>query len=128
MSRSVTQCSRPDCSSPATAKGLCAKHYMRLRRHGDASRALKAGRKPDLWAAKVRMSFDGISARSLGRYMHAIRLLRTHELDFAMYINRATRANGSLNMARLEDMAETAVAFRFLDEHPELLEQDDEGD
>ena len=41
----MTQCTVPDCQVPTFAKGLCAKHYTRQRRHGDPATVLPAGRK-----------------------------------------------------------------------------------
>jgi hypothetical protein len=107
----MTQCTYPDCPAIAVAKGLCTKHYLRLRRHGDAGTVKKAGPKNDPWIARVHLGFNDISKRSRQRYIHAVRLLKAYGIDPAPLIDRASRANGSLNTASLEEMAETAVAF-----------------
>ena len=41
----MSNCAIPGCPHEAVAKGLCAKHYMRLRRAGDPMAKLQAGRK-----------------------------------------------------------------------------------
>ena len=38
-------CSIPECETPSVIKDYCHKHYKRLKRHGDATIVLKAGRK-----------------------------------------------------------------------------------
>jgi hypothetical protein len=40
----MTNCTFPDCQGQAFAKGLCVKHYTRMRRHGDPAKVLPAGR------------------------------------------------------------------------------------
>lgn len=44
MSRRKTQCSQPDCISPAHGNSLCQKHYRRTQRNGDPTIVRKAGR------------------------------------------------------------------------------------
>jgi len=39
-------CTFPGCEAESIAKGLCPKHYMRARRHGDAAVTQKRGPKP----------------------------------------------------------------------------------
>ena len=106
----MTQCAQPDCQAKAVAKGLCGRHYMRLRRHGDAGKVKKKGR-PSGSRAAVLGAFagSGVSQRSLDRYIRAIKLLRAHGIDYEPFIKRASRPNGSMNMLRLEEMAEFAV-------------------
>jgi hypothetical protein len=41
----MTNCTLPDCQGQAFAKGLCVKHYTRMRRHGDPATVIPAGRK-----------------------------------------------------------------------------------
>ena len=41
----MANCTLPDCQGLAFAKGLCVKHYTRMRRHGDPAKVLPAGRK-----------------------------------------------------------------------------------
>src|SRR5262245_10768530 len=42
----MTTCTIPGCTAPVLAKGLCTKHYNRVRRTGDAATVKPAGRKP----------------------------------------------------------------------------------
>jgi hypothetical protein len=125
----MAQCTHPDCSATATAKGLCPKHYMRLRRHGDAGSVMKAGRPKvtEPWVVLVHDSFRYLSPRTRSRFIRACRLMATHGLDRAPLIERATRGDGSMNMSAFLESVEVAIAFKFLDEHPESLAHDDEG-
>jgi hypothetical protein len=43
------RCKIEGCEGKAVAKGLCAKHYMRQRRSGDAETVKKAGRPVSFW-------------------------------------------------------------------------------
>jgi hypothetical protein len=110
LTTAMTQCAHPDCQAETVAKGLCGRHYMRLRRHGDTEKVKKKGR-PSGRRAAVLGAFEGsgVSQRSLDRYIHAIKLLHTHGIDHEPFIKNATRPNGSMNMLRLEEMAEFAV-------------------
>lgn len=77
-------CLAEHCVSPAVVKGYCRKHYMRLRRHGDAHRIIKAGR-PKLATPASHEAIEGIifslrefaepSVRSIARYQRALRLI-----------------------------------------------------
>ena len=42
----MTKCSISRCGNDAVVKGLCRKHYMRLRRNGDATATKTPGPKP----------------------------------------------------------------------------------
>jgi hypothetical protein len=110
LTTAMTQCAHPDCQAETVAKGLCGRHYMRLRRHGDTEKVKKKGR-PSGRRAAVLGAFEGsgVSQRSLDRYIHAIKLLHTHGINHEPFIKNATRPNGSMNMLRLEEMAEFAV-------------------
>jgi hypothetical protein len=44
--RIMTRCSIKRCGNEAVIKGLCRKHYMRLRRNGDATVTKTPGPKP----------------------------------------------------------------------------------
>ena len=103
----MTQCIHPDCPTATTAKGLCAKHYMRLRRHGDAG--------------TVHEGLAWLSPRSRARLIRASRLLVTYGLDREPIIERATRGDGSLNMNAYLEMAEVAVAFYRVEREGEAV-------
>ena len=98
-------CSFPDCQAKAVAKGLCAKHAMRLRRHGDPAKVNRRGRKD--WDAARRETMRESSDRTYARFSRALRLCRDFGLDADSLISRCTRANGSVNNAALERIAET---------------------
>lgn len=80
----MRMCLAENCASLAVAKGYCRKHYMRLRRHGDAQRINKAGR-PKLATPASHEAIEGIisslaevakpSARTIARYQRALRLI-----------------------------------------------------
>ena len=69
----TTACQAPECSRPVRARGLCATHYQRWRRTGDAFAVGRPGRKPDgrRAAAKSRYTEAQWSARTFARYWTA---------------------------------------------------------
>ena len=77
-------CHVEHCDLPAVAKGYCRKHYMRLRRHGDARQINKAGR-PKLPTPGSPEAIEGMlyslaeiakpSGRTFARYQRALRLI-----------------------------------------------------
>ena len=99
-------CKIEGCQSKPVAKDLCAKHYMRERRTGDASKTRKPGRKPDPYLTGMRaiMGADFGSRGTFSRYVSAMRLLND-EATMVRVINAATRPNGSINVAKLHEMA-----------------------
>jgi hypothetical protein len=68
-------CVIDDCGGKPVAKGLCAKHYARLRRGGDPQRLRKPGRKTPQDTALNRKFFPEWSPRTQARYTLAMRLL-----------------------------------------------------
>ena len=102
-------CIFPDCQARAVAKGLCAKHAMRLRRHGDPAKVNRAGRKDG--DADVRELMRELSDRSYARYKRALRLLQAFELDAEPVIASCSRPNGSMNWAKFEQLAESMAAL-----------------
>jgi hypothetical protein len=88
----------------AVAHGLCAKHYMRLQRHGDVERTLKRGPKPLFsFTPTMREMFPEMSPRTFARYMQAMSLLHTYcdKETCTAAIKAAGRPNGSLNVSKL---------------------------
>ena len=105
----MPRCTFPDCPAPAVAKGLCGKHNMRLRRHGDPATVNRAGRKDG--DRQIRELMSELSDRSYARYMRGLRLLQTFELDAKPVIASCTRPNGSMNWAKFEQIAESMAAM-----------------
>ena len=103
------RCAFADCQAPAVAKGLCGKHYMRLRRHGDPAKVNARGRRDGDAATRKMMS--ELSDRSYGRFQRGLGLLRLFELDAAPVIAKCTRLNGSTNWAMFERVAESIAAM-----------------
>jgi hypothetical protein len=103
------RCSIPDCGTPASAGGLCPKHYMRARRHGDPGIVHKRGPKA---GPKLRGVGLFVSPRTEARFDRAWRLDRwlQHEFGAEPYLDEAikaaTRPNGSLNFAKVLDIIE----------------------
>jgi hypothetical protein len=62
-------CSIEGCQGKAFGLGLCPKHYMRVRRHGDAMTVYKSGRRPD----KTPCSIEGCQGK-----VRALGLCATH--------------------------------------------------
>ena len=97
-------CTIEGCARKPVAKGLCAKHYMRDRRTGDANRVRKAGRKK----SKVRSLMpEGWSPRTCTRFVHAMDMLwaACDQGEVKRAIEAATRPNGSLNVSKPLDIA-----------------------
>ena len=102
-------CTFSGCKAKAVGKGLCAKHYMRLRRHGDPGKVNARGRLDGDAAARKMMS--ELSDRSYARFQRGLGLLRLFELDVAPVIAKCTRLNGSMNLAMFERLAEGMAAM-----------------
>ena len=97
-------CTFRGCKGKAVAKGLCGKHNMRLRRHGDPAKVNARGRRDGDAATRKMMS--ELSDRSYARFQRGLGLLRLFELDAAPVIAKCTRKNGSMNCAMFERLAE----------------------
>lgn len=102
-------CTIDGCAAKPIAKGLCSKHYMRVRRGGDASKKRKPGPNPDKWRADSRKTLGEMSDRTFARYEPATRMLREANIDFKPFFEAATRPNGSFNVSRLYCLAVFAV-------------------
>ena len=100
-------CSVSDCGIPARASGLCHKHYMRIRRHGDPGITKRPGGRYDSTTAIMLEPFREQSPRSRSRFARAIHLaglMRDYfNVEDALEgaIRHATRKDGSLNFTRL---------------------------
>jgi hypothetical protein len=67
----MTCCSIAGCKSSTLAKGLCQKHYTRLRNNGDPEKVGKRGRPRDATKAGARETFGHWSRRKFERYWRA---------------------------------------------------------
>jgi hypothetical protein len=97
-------CKIDGCDRAPIAKALCAKHYMRLHRNGDANLVRKPGPKRSKSALRER------SAQV--RFDQALRLLRSvvGEEEAAQAIKAATRPNGSVRVSKLLGIAAARYA------------------
>ena len=98
-------CKIEGCWGKPVAQGLCAKHYMRLRRHGNATETHKPGPKPSRLnvAFRALMADSELSPRTLARHAKAYRLLAGLIDDETMkqVLKAVTRPSGSLNASKL---------------------------
>jgi hypothetical protein len=111
-------CSITGCRAPARSRQLCATHYRRWLRTGDAASARKPGRPPDPYRTQLKALGNGDwSARTLATYITAVRLLHAWATpdECAAAITRATRENGTLNVTHLRREADAAI-MRVVDD------------
>jgi hypothetical protein len=88
------------CGSAAIAKGLCGKHYMRQRQHGDATKTLRTGSKPDKQSTEIGPGLA--QAVAINRALQG--------LGAAGYIEEgASRRDGTVNFAKLIRIMETRL-------------------
>jgi len=105
-------CQIAGCDGKAFARGLCAKHYTRQRRHGDAQTVKQRGRNGPPSAAMLKELFPDWSPRTLAAYTKAFerigaaQQLTGSETMLTDAIAQATRPNGTINVARFSRLAE----------------------
>jgi hypothetical protein len=105
----MSVCSISECAGTAVAKGVCPKHYMRMKRHGEDV-VLKRGPKtdPNVAFAKRIGLFDKIGTRTQARQRRGIILDRKIQeiLGEPSYYKEAMelaiRPNGSVNWSQFE--------------------------
>jgi hypothetical protein len=116
-------CAIEGCKAHAAAKGLCSKHYMRTRRHGDPNQVKPPGAPCDValnaWKTKLRAEVGPlVSERTFHRYCSATKILErlglTQEDMEEIRKNEATRPNGSFNVSKF--VAYTDQLRKDLDE------------
>jgi hypothetical protein len=93
----LAMCTIEGCDAKSVAKGLCSKHYMRLKRQGNADEVGKAGRLKNPGIETYRMLFREWSPRTLARYIRAVKMTDTETLGAIR--QRRIRSNGTLNVA-----------------------------
>jgi len=111
-------CNIENCTAPVKAKGLCAKHYARTRRHGSPDKVNRAGRRTDQLLGIVRGLFPEYSKRTQALYVEAWRrflaleAVAGHEgINYG--VKKASRANQSLNISKLNRIS-IAEAVNYL--------------
>jgi hypothetical protein len=110
-------CTFSDCQAKAVAYGLSPKHNMRLRRHGDPAKIDRRGPKDK--DREIREMLRELSDRTYARFQRALRLCRDFELNAASVIKQCTRANGTVNYAATERLAEDMAAVRLAQQYPD---------
>jgi hypothetical protein len=115
MTQTKTICTIEGCKARATAKGLCSRHYMRARRHGDPNQVNPPGARRNVelntWKVELRKVQPLMSERTFHRYFSAIRGLQwgaTEEVIEEM-VTEATRSSGSFNVSRFKALADEWV-------------------
>jgi hypothetical protein len=107
-------CSIEGCDGKTAVKGLCAKHYMRVRRTGDPSKTRPPGppRKAGL-TAFLRGQFSDLSPSTQNRHIRAYKVLTAFSGQEALEaaILKASRANGSVNVAAMERQADLVLSM-----------------
>jgi hypothetical protein len=99
-------CAVEGCEGQPVAKGLCSKHYMRLRRAGDPNITRKAGPKPTELSEFISSQFREWSPRTRARYKQGFRLLASLPEEIRKETaQRAIRSNGSVNVSKMVGMA-----------------------
>jgi hypothetical protein len=122
-SASIT-CSVENCGRAPIAKGLCRTHYSRLRRTGNPSVRGKPGCAPDKSKALVLALFPEWSRRTQERYWMAFKRLRllcelqnvapnAADSPYMKAHKICTRPNGSLNVNKLSQAAESMCAMHL---------------
>jgi hypothetical protein len=103
-------CTIEGCEAHATVKGLCAKHYMRIRRHGDPNTVKSAGAPRSKAKAFLREEHPAVPTRTFDRYHSAMRKLVPTMFFDEKIANKvrteATRPNGTLNVNRFAGFAD----------------------
>jgi len=95
-------CQITGCQGKVVARGLCAKHYMRVRRTGDPHLTKKPGR-PREQNVVARDLFGGTwSPRTVARYAAAMKNLDQCSAEARVNAFKSChRSNGTINVSQL---------------------------
>jgi hypothetical protein len=115
----MLKCSIKRCGNEAVAKGLCRKHYMRLRRNGDATATKTPGPKPraDPVEELARSMVRDRSPRTLARSRRALTFLLALGSEIAMDYAKTSTADGAVNVSKLLRLAEDEVLRQMAKVH-----------
>jgi hypothetical protein len=108
LHRIMTRCSIKRCGNEAIIKGLCRKHYMRLRRNGDATVTKKPGPKlrADPLDELARKMVRDRSPRTLARCQRALTLLGGLSSETGDACGDASKTDGAFNVSKLLRLTE----------------------
>jgi hypothetical protein len=105
-------CSIEGCDAKPVAKGLCAKHYMRVKRQGSPDKTGKPGRPRSAGLELTRSVFAAYSARTIARHNKAMQMLGSEALRKNV-IERNTCPNGSLSVSGMLATAKVLCSEEF---------------
>jgi hypothetical protein len=111
----LMKCSVKRCGSTAAVRGLCRKHYMRLRRNGDAALTKLPGPKPredDPSEELARMLVRDRSPRTLARCRRASTLLMALSPKSRKRYVARSMVDGAMNVSKLLRLVEDEVVRR----------------
>jgi len=111
----LMKCSIKRCGNKVAVKGLCRKHYMRLRRNGDAAVTKLPGPKPrqdDPLDELARMLVRDRSPRTLARCRRASTLLITLTPKSRKHYVARSMVDGAINVSKLLRLVEEEVVGR----------------
>lgn len=102
-----TICTVDGCDEIARAKGLCARHYTRLNRHGDAAVVNTRGRRRKEIHAMVQQLLRHKPDRASARFQTGLNILIeiVGPDGYDAAVRACTRPNGTVNKAQLRRMA-----------------------
>jgi hypothetical protein len=111
----LMKCSIKRCGGKAAVRGLCRKHYMRLRRNGDAAVTKLPGPKPrqdDPSEELARMLVRDRSPRTLARCRRASTLLMALSPKSRKHYVARSMVDGAMNVSKLLRLVEDEVVRR----------------
>jgi hypothetical protein len=96
-------CKIKKCKGKVLARGLCAKHYMRLRRTGNPEQVRQPGRPQLPFTEHLNTTYPEMSARTKARFRKAMQLLQEHFEPAAVdeVLDGATRPSGGFNVSKM---------------------------
>ncbi len=116
----MTKCSIKRCGNDAVVRGLCRKHYMRLRRNGDATVTKTPGPKPrkaDPIEELARTMVRDRSSRTLARCRRALTLLASLSPEIGDDCGDASKTDGAVNVSKLLRLVEDEVLRQVVKVH-----------